>query len=78
MKKHFETSQTVSVSYYCPGSDSDIYTFEARNGSRRELVKVTTKKIVAKLLSAYRGSDIHFNGVDQRTKKFFKQAAGIR
>lgn len=79
MRKPFEFSQaTVSITYYCGGSE-DFYEFEARKGSRPELLKVCSKSRVAKLLSnGYRGSELHFSKVDKTTQKFFKHCAGIQ
>lgn len=79
MKRHLESAQTVSISYYGQGSTDELYTFEARNGSRLEMVKVATKQLIARLLNnGYRGSLLRFEGVDTRTKKFFIQCAALR
>jgi len=81
MRKQFSFGQTVSISFYSPGSTSEdtIYTFEARRGRRLELAKVTTKGHVAKLLNnGFHGSELRFEGVDTKTQKFFKHCAGIR
>lgn len=81
MRKQFSFGQNVSISYYSTGSSSEdtLYTFEARNGRRLELARVTTKKHIAALLNnGFRGSQLRFEGVDSKTQKFFKQCAGIK
>ena len=80
MRKQFGFGQIVSISFYSPGSNSeDIYTFEARNGRKLEMIKVATKSFVSKLLNnGYHGSELHFEGVDTETRKFFRHCAGIR
>ncbi|MBI2075653.1 MAG: hypothetical protein HYT72_00205 [Candidatus Aenigmarchaeota archaeon] len=80
MRKQFGFGQSVSISFYSTGSNSDdIYTFEARNGGKLEMIKVATKSFVSRLLNnGYRGSKLHFEGVDTETRKFFMQCAGMR
>jgi len=79
MRKQFSFGQTVSISFYSTGSRDDLYTFEVRNGRRLEMVKVASRKHVAALLNnGFHGSQLHFEGIDTKTQKFFKHCAGIR
>ena len=79
MRKQFSFGQIVSISFYSTGSSDDLYTFEVRNGRRLEMVKVASKKHVAALLNnGFHGSALHFHGIDVRTKKYFKQCAGVQ
>lgn len=78
MRKHLE-AENILISAYSKDSSSDLYTFEAREGKKLEMVKVTTKEHVVKLLNnGFHGSNIQFEGVDSTTRKFFRQCAGIR
>ncbi len=79
MKKQFGFSgETVSISLHSSGCN-DIYTFEARNEGKLEMLKVAPREMVAKLLyNGFHGTAILFDGIDTKTQKFFKECAGIR
>lgn len=81
MRKQFETGHSIVISVYSKGSNSEdtLYVFEARNGRKLEMVKVTTRMHISKLLNnGFHGIELHFHGVGPVARKFFMQCAGIR
>lgn len=79
MRRQLFSGEMVSISLHSSCGCDDIYTFEARSEGKLEMLKVAPKETVAKLLyNGFHGSAILFNGIDTKTKKFFRHCAGIR